>query len=76
MRRIRELAEPPAVASPGMLLDRLFWRLAPAAGALIAVLALAAFNLDLVPQDSVWSLWSYESEATAIAQIMLDQVSP
>lgn len=71
MRRIRGLAEPKSAASPGMVLDRLFWRLAPAAGALIAVMIAVAFNLDLVPEATVWTLWSYESEASEIAQIML-----
>ena len=70
MRRIRHLAASDAAASPGVLLDRLFWRLVPAAGALIALLTLVAVNLDFAP-DAAWSMLSYENEAADMVQIVL-----
>lgn len=70
MRRIRHLAASEPAASPAALLDRLFWRLVPAAGALIAILAMVAVNLDFFP-DAAWSMLSYENEAAAMVQILL-----
>ena len=69
MRRVRHLAASEA-ASPGVFLDRLFWRLAPVAGALIAVLAVVAVNLDFAP-DAAWSMLSYENEAADMVQTLL-----
>ncbi len=69
MRRVRHLAASEA-ASPVVFLDRLFWRLAPVAGALIAVLAVVAVNLDFAP-DAAWSMLSYENEAADMVQILL-----
>ncbi len=71
MRRIRHLAAAEDAPSPGEVLDRLFWRLVPATGALIAILALVAVNLDYLP-DATWSMLSYETEATEIAQLLLN----
>lgn len=71
MRRIRRAAEPKPAALPGMVLERLFWRLAPAAGALIVILAMVAVTYDFSPDPTLWSLWTYETEATEIAQTML-----
>ena len=69
MRRVRHLAASEA-ASPGVFLDRLFWRLVPVAGALIAVLAVVAVNLDYAP-DAAWSMLSYEIEAADMVQMLL-----
>ncbi len=69
MRRVRHLAASEG-ATPGVFLDRLFWRLAPVAGALIAVLALVAVNLDFAP-DAAWSMLSYENEAADMVQMLL-----
>jgi hypothetical protein len=71
MRRIRHPSARPEETSADAFLDRLFWRLAPAAGALIAILAMVMLNLDFIPDTDVWSLLSYESEAAAMAQILL-----
>jgi hypothetical protein len=70
MRRIRQLGDTETAASPGAFLDRFFWRLIPAAGALIVVLALVAANLDFAP-DLAWSLFSYENEAVDMVQNLL-----
>jgi hypothetical protein len=70
MRRIRRLAASKGSHSPLVALDRIFWRLVPAAGALIVILALVAVNLDFLPDAAVWSLLSYESEAAAMVQIL------
>jgi hypothetical protein len=71
MRRLRQQAASKEERAPFGALDRLFWRLAPAAGALIAILAMVAVNLDFFPDAAVWSLLSYESEASAMVQILL-----
>lgn len=71
MGRIRHLAASREETSPGLALDRLFWRLAPAAGALIAILAMVAINLDFIPDAEVWSMLHYENEAAAMMQILL-----
>ncbi|MDJ0721794.1 MAG: hypothetical protein QNJ04_09195 [Desulfobacterales bacterium] len=70
MRRIRQLGDTGTAASPGAFLDRFFWRLVPAAGALIVVLALVAAGLDFAP-DQAWSLLSYENEAADMVQNLL-----
>ncbi len=70
MRRIRHLAASETAASPGVYLDRLFWRLVPTAGALIAILAMVAVNLDFAP-DAAWSMLSYENEAADMVQNLL-----
>lgn len=70
MRRIHHLAAAEPASSPVALLDRLFWQLVPAAGALIAILAMVAVNLDFLP-DAAWSMLSYENEAAAMVQILL-----
>ncbi len=70
MRRVRRLGVAEASAAPGAFLERFFWRLVPAAGALIVVLALVAVNLDFAP-DAAWSLLSYEDEAVDMVHILM-----
>jgi hypothetical protein len=70
MGRIRRLTASREENSLGALLDRLFWRYAPVTGAMIAILAVVALNLDFIPDADVWSILYYENEATAVMQTL------
>lgn len=71
MGRIRRLAASREEASLGALLDRLFWWLAPATGAMIAILAMVVVNFDFIPDADAWSMLCYENEAAAMMQTLL-----
>lgn len=71
MGRLRQLAASRAGTLPAAGMDRLFWRLVPAAAALIAILVIVAGNLYLVPDAEVWSMLHYETETVATMQTLL-----
>ena len=71
MGRLRRLAASRADTLSAAGMDRLFWRLVPAAAALIAILVIVAGNLYVVPDAEVWSMLHYETETVATMQTLL-----
>lgn len=61
MRRIRQLP-PLNKAGSLFLFERIVWRLAPVAAALIIVISMALVNLDTDPGRGVFDLMTYQSE--------------
>lgn len=68
---MRRIAGPPQ-AAPSFFqdaaLERLFWRLAPAAGVLIAVMIVLVANLEVMPDAEIWPLLSFDNAAAAVMQ--------
>jgi hypothetical protein len=76
MRRIHSLPKNERETGAGETLDRLFWRLTPMAGALIAILAVVILNLDFIPDAEAWSTLTYEKDAADIIQLFMLRVTP
>jgi len=68
MRRIAGQPCATRAASLQVDLERLFWRLAPTAGVLIAVMLALVFTLGVTPASEIWPLWSYDAAAAAFMQ--------
>ena len=61
MRRIRQL---PSLNMATSLLsfERIVWRMAPVAAALIITISVALINLDMYPERGLFDLMTYQSE--------------
>ena len=62
MRRIRQLPSLNKAAISLFAFERIVWRMAPVAAALIIVISLALMNLDMYPDHGVFDLMTYQSE--------------
>ena len=71
MDRIHLLATKDRELSLGELLERFFWHLAPASGALIVILGVVLLNFDFVADAEVWPLLAFESETYSLMQMAI-----
>jgi len=71
MRRIAGLPQASRPALMPVDLERLFWRLAPTAGVLIAVMLLLVISLGVTPASEIWPLLSYDAAAAAFMQSII-----
>jgi hypothetical protein len=61
MRRIRQLPSLNTAAGSLFTFERIAWRMAPVAAALIIVISMALINSDMYPDQGVFDLMTYQS---------------